>query len=191
MTRPKLSLTVLAMPVLVTGILGTMAATAPSSTSLQPASAPTVMKVEPTTTIAKKPTPVGKLWVAPVEGYRLTARFGASSGLWSRDHTGLDFAAPSGTTIRSIMLGTVVSSSYDGAYGLKTVVRWKDGTEFWYCHQASADVSVGEHVRPGQPIGTVGSTGNVTGPHLHLEIRPSADSPVDPYAALVRHGVRL
>ena len=50
-------------------------------------------------------------------------------------------------------------------------------------------VSVGDAVRGGEAIGTVGSTGNVTGPHLHLEVRPGAGDPVDPFTALLEHGV--
>jgi murein DD-endopeptidase MepM/ murein hydrolase activator NlpD len=126
----------------------------------------------------------------PVLGYRLTGRFGDISGLWSSVHTGLDFAAPYGTTIRSVTAGRVVSTGYDGRYGNKTVVRLADGTELWYCHQSAVEVSVDERVRAGQVIGAVGATGNVTGPHLHLEVRPTPDEPIDPLLWLRRHGLR-
>ncbi|MEZ5091464.1 M23 family metallopeptidase [Nocardioides sp.] len=129
------------------------------------------------------------LWVLPVASYRLTAGFGQSSYLWSSVHTGLDFAAPSGTPIMSIARGVVTEVGYDGAYGNKTVVTLDDGTEIWYCHQTSYAVSVGETVGQGEVIGYIGSTGNTTGPHLHLEVHPGAGDPVDPYAALVAHGV--
>ncbi len=129
-------------------------------------------------------------WVLPVAGYHLTARFGDYSGLWSHYHTGLDFAAPSGTTIHAVANGVVTSVGYDGAYGNKTVVTLDDGTELWYCHQTSYSVSVGQKVSGGDAIGFVGSTGNVTGPHLHLEVRPGGGDPVDPYAALVVHGLQ-
>jgi murein DD-endopeptidase MepM/ murein hydrolase activator NlpD len=129
-------------------------------------------------------------WVLPVSGYHLTARFGESSGLWSSYHTGLDFAAPSGTEIRAIANGVVTSVGYDGAYGNKTVVTLDDGTELWFCHQTSYTVSDGQQVHAGEVIGYVGSTGNVTGPHLHLEVRPGAGDPVDPYEALVVHGLQ-
>lgn len=129
-------------------------------------------------------------WVLPVSGYHLTAQFGAYSGLWSHYHTGLDFAAPSGTTIHAVANGVVTSVGYDGAYGNKTVITLDDGTEVWYCHQTSYTVGEGEQVHAGETIGYVGSTGNVTGPHLHLEVRPGGGDPVDPYGALVVHGLQ-
>ncbi len=126
-------------------------------------------------------------WVLPLTSYRLTAEFG-DYGLWSSYHTGLDFAAPVGTPIRAVASGTVTSAGYDGSYGNKTVITLDDGTELWFCHQTTFLVSAGQEVRAGETIGTVGATGHVTGPHLHLEVRPGAGDPVDPYAALVAHG---
>jgi len=129
------------------------------------------------------------LWQIPLSSYRLTASFGQSSGLWANTHTGLDFAAPSGTPVMSITNGTVTSVEYAGAYGNQVIVTTEDGEELWYCHLTAYAVSVGDVVRAGEVIGYVGSTGNTTGPHLHLEVRPGAGDPVDPYAALVAHGV--
>ena len=127
--------------------------------------------------------------VLPVQGYRLTAHFGSSGSMWSSDHTGLDFAAPEGTALRAIADGVVTEVGYDGAYGNKTVVRLEDGTELWYCHQSSQNVSVGDHVSAGDVIGAVGSTGNTTGPHLHLEVRPGGGDPIDPEIALADWGL--
>jgi murein DD-endopeptidase MepM/ murein hydrolase activator NlpD len=127
-------------------------------------------------------------WVLPVSGYHLTARFG-DYGLWSTYHTGLDFAAPTGTPIRAIANGVVTSVGYDGSYGNKTVITLDDGTELWFCHQNSTVVSTGDVVSAGDLIGYIGSTGHVTGPHLHLEVRPGGGDPVDPYPALVLHGL--
>jgi murein DD-endopeptidase MepM/ murein hydrolase activator NlpD len=128
-------------------------------------------------------------WQLPLSGYNLTARFGYSSSLWASTHTGLDFAAPSGTPVVSVANGVVRSTGYDGAYGNKVVVAHEDGTETWYAHLSTITVGPGDNLTVGQQLGTVGSTGNSTGPHLHFEVRPGAGDPVDPYAALVARGV--
>ncbi|HEY3528283.1 MAG TPA: M23 family metallopeptidase [Nocardioides sp.] len=130
-------------------------------------------------------------WVLPVAPgvYHLTARFGDYSSLWAHFHTGLDFAAPTGTPIMAVAGGTVTEVGYSGAYGNRTIETLPDGTELWYCHQNAFGTSVGATVKPGQVIGYVGSTGNVTGPHLHLEVHPGGGDPVDPYTALVVHGL--
>lgn len=133
-------------------------------------------------------------WVLPVAGYELSAQWGQVSSYWSTYHTGLDFAAASGTPIVSVAHGTVTFVGYDGAYGNKTEVTLDDGTVIWYAHQTSQTVATGDEVQPGELIGYVGATGNVTGPHLHLEVRlPGVDGAdgkdVDPYDAFVEHGV--
>ena len=127
-------------------------------------------------------------WVLPVDNVQITAQFG-EYGLWASYHTGIDFNGNSGDPIRSIANGVVTSAGYDGAYGNKTVVTLDDGTEIWYAHQTSFGVSVGDVVQAGEVIGTIGTTGNVTGSHLHLEVRPGGGDPVDPYAAFVVHGI--
>jgi murein DD-endopeptidase MepM/ murein hydrolase activator NlpD len=127
-------------------------------------------------------------WVLPLAVYQITATFG-EYGLWASYHTGLDFNGNTGDPIMAIANGTVTSTGYDGAYGNKTVVTLDDGTEIWFCHQTSIYVSVGDHVTGGEVIGTVGATGNVTGSHLHLEVRPGGGGPVDPFDAFVAHGI--
>jgi hypothetical protein len=131
-------------------------------------------------------------WVLPVQPgvYHLTARFGDYSPLWSHFHTGLDFAAPTGTPIMAVAGGTITDVGYSGAYGNRTIETLPDGTELWYCHQNEFGTTVGATVRPGQVIGYVGSTGNVTGPHLHLEVHPGGGDPVDPMTALEVHGLQ-
>lgn len=133
------------------------------------------------------------LWVFPLPAgtYRVSYNYGQCSYLWANCHTGEDFGAPTGTPIMSIANGVVTEAGYDGSYGNKTVVTLEDGTELWYCHQTSILVSVGDTVRGGQQIGTVGSTGNTTGPHLHLEVRPGGGDPVSPIDALRVHGIDL
>lgn len=129
-------------------------------------------------------------WVLPVDSYRITNTFGLARSYYSSGyHTGLDFAAPSGTPIHAVANGVITSAAYEGAYGNQTVQTLDDGTELWYCHQTSFTVSPGDTVRAGEIIGYVGSTGNSTGPHLHLEVRPGAGDPVDPAGALHVHGL--
>ena len=129
-------------------------------------------------------------WQLPTTGYHLTARFGMAGGLWSSNLTGLDFATASGTPIVAVANGKITKTGSAGAYGNQTIETLADGTEIWYCHQTDIGVSPGDTVSAGQQIGTVGSTGNTTGPHLHLEVRPGGGDPVDPFQALVFHGLK-
>jgi murein DD-endopeptidase MepM/ murein hydrolase activator NlpD len=129
-------------------------------------------------------------WVLPVTGYRLSAGFGAASSLWASGfHTGLDMSGPSGSTIVSVAAGTVKSTGYEGSYGNRTVITLLDGTDIWYCHQSRFAISPGDKVDPGQVIGYTGSTGNTTGPHLHIEVHPGGGDAVDPVPVLRQHGV--
>lgn len=129
--------------------------------------------------------------VMPLESYRISARFGAEGPLWSADHTGQDFSAPWGAPIFAMRRATVTEVGYAGAYGLRTVLQLDDGTELWYCHQSSSLVEEGERVKRGAPVGLVGSSGNSTGPHLHLEVRPDGGDPVDPIAWMRALGLDL
>ncbi|QDP94810.1 M23 family metallopeptidase [Microlunatus elymi] len=127
--------------------------------------------------------------VLPVEQYVLTARFGQCSSHWANCHTGLDFAAPTGTPIHATLPGTVIWTGWGGAYGNLTKVQNGGGVQTWYAHQSAVDVKVGDTVTAGQLIGQVGATGNTTGPHLHLEARV-AGNPVDPDQWLTMRGVK-
>ncbi|MFI0775891.1 M23 family metallopeptidase [Streptomyces sp. NPDC021212] len=118
-------------------------------------------------------------WVLPVASYTLTAGFGQAGDLWSADHTGQDFAAPTGTPVKALHSGTITQAGWAGSYGYRIVLKLDDGTELWFCHLSSMVVTSGK-VSAGETIGRVGATGNVTGPHLHLEVRPGGGSPIDP-----------
>jgi murein DD-endopeptidase MepM/ murein hydrolase activator NlpD len=128
-------------------------------------------------------------WVKPVTHYELTAHFGESSGLWAHRHTGQDFAAPVGTPVRAASEGVVVSAEPAGPYGNRLVIRHPGGVETWYCHLSAFVSQRGDRVRAGQVVGKVGATGNTTGPHLHFEVRPRKDHPIDPMPWLRAHGV--
>jgi hypothetical protein len=130
------------------------------------------------------------IWVLPVQGYEISAPFGAGGSLWSADHTGLDFAVGYGAPVVSVGQGVVSEVGYAGAYGNRVIVQHLDGTETWYCHLADFTVRPGTQVAAGAPVGHVGTTGNTTGPHLHLEVRPTPNIPIDPVAAFAAHGIR-
>jgi murein DD-endopeptidase MepM/ murein hydrolase activator NlpD len=126
--------------------------------------------------------------VLPLSRVSLTARFGQCSSLWANCHTGLDMSAGVGTPIRAVLGGRVVSSGWAGAYGQLTKIEARPGLQFWYAHQSARSVRVGETVSTGQVIGRVGATGNVTGPHLHLEVRQRGKK-TDPEAWLRKQGL--
>ncbi|MFF1352091.1 peptidoglycan DD-metalloendopeptidase family protein, partial [Streptomyces sp. NPDC058322] len=116
------------------------------------------------------------------------------SGSWASGyHTGVDFPVPTGTSIRAVASGTVVSAGWGGAYGYQVVIRHSDGKYSQYAHLSALHVREGRHVSAGQRIARSGSTGNVTGPHLHFEIRtgPGYGSDIDPLAYLRAGGVRV
>lgn len=127
--------------------------------------------------------------VLPTTGYHLTARFDQAGGRWAHNHTGLDFAAPIGTPVRSVMAGTVIQADWEGAYGRQVKVRHANGTVTSYSHMSEFDVSVGDKVQAGSMVGRIGVTGNTTGPHVHFEVLPGGGSPIDPEPWLRAHGV--
>ncbi|WP_330320416.1 M23 family metallopeptidase [Streptomyces clavifer] len=131
-------------------------------------------------------------YAVPTSSYTITSTFGQAGSLWSSGyHTGLDFAAPTGTPVKAVHSGTVKSAGYSGSYGYRTVLVLDDGTEIWYCHQSSMDVTAGQKVSTGDTIGRVGATGNVTGPHLHLEIHTPDGTGVDPLSWLRGKGLTI
>ncbi|MEU2508738.1 LysM peptidoglycan-binding domain-containing M23 family metallopeptidase [Streptomyces sp. NPDC007863] len=137
--------------------------------------------------------PAASGWVAPVSG-GVSTPYRASGSMWSSGyHTGADFIASSGTTVRAVGAGTVVSAGWSGAYGNEVVIKHADGNYSQYAHLSSLAVSAGQSVSGGQQIGLSGSTGNSTGPHLHFEIRtsPSYGADIDPLAYLRQHGVSI
>ncbi|MFF0013035.1 M23 family metallopeptidase [Streptomyces sp. NPDC005374] len=134
---------------------------------------------------------LAKQFTLPTSSYTITGTFGQAGSLWSSGyHTGLDFAAPTGTLIKAIHSGTVTEAGWAGSYGYRTILTLDDGTELWFCHQSSISVSVGQKVATGDVIGRVGATGNVTGAHLHLEVHPGgAATGIDPMAWLRSKGL--
>ncbi|MEU0357430.1 transglycosylase family protein [Streptomyces cyaneofuscatus] len=116
------------------------------------------------------------------------------AGSWSSGyHTGVDFPVPTGTSVKAVAPGRVVSSGWAGAYGYEVVIRHEDGRYSQYAHLSALHVREGQSVSGGQRIARSGSTGNSTGPHLHFEVRlgPGYGSDIDPLAYLRAGGVRV
>ena len=109
--------------------------------------------------------------VRPISGGKITSRFGERSSVRSSAHTGLDLAAPTGTTIKAAASGKVIFAGYKGSYGYMIKIECDNGYEMWYAHCSKLYVSAGVRVSAGDKIAAVGSTGNSTGSHLHFEIR--------------------
>lgn len=109
--------------------------------------------------------------IRPISGGKITSRFGERSSVRSSAHTGLDLAAPTGTTIKAAASGKVTFAGYKGSYGYMIKIECDNGYEMWYAHCSKLYVSAGVRVSAGDKIAAVGSTGNSTGSHLHFEIR--------------------
>jgi murein DD-endopeptidase MepM/ murein hydrolase activator NlpD len=132
-------------------------------------------------------------WTLPVEAdYELTSMFGprvSPTGGITEVHTGQDFAAPAGSPARAVSSGRVSFVGWDGGYGNLVRIRHAGGVETYYAHLSATTVSVGQQVEAGERLGSVGTTGNSTGPHLHLEVRVD-DQPHDPMTWLRRKGLQ-
>ncbi|MGJ7878461.1 M23 family metallopeptidase [Streptomyces rochei] len=139
---------------------------------------------------AERLAKLAKQFTLPTSSYTISSTFGQAGPYWaSGHHTGLDFAAPTGTLLKAVHSGTITSAGYEGSYGYKTVLTLDDGTEIWYAHQSSINVSVGQKVTTGDVIGRVGATGNVTGAHLHMEVHTAGGGSLDPLAWLQSKGL--
>ena len=111
----------------------------------------------------------------PVSG-SITSRFGVRSRIRSSAHTGLDIATSTGTPMIPVASGRVTYAGYKGSYGNMVIINHGKNAngqtiETYYAHCSRLNVNVGDIVDENTIIAYVGSTGNSTGPHLHLEIR--------------------
>ncbi|MER5971983.1 transglycosylase family protein [Streptomyces sp. NPDC002055] len=133
-------------------------------------------------------------FTAPVGAATPGTAYRAAGGSWSKGyHTGVDFPVPTGTTVKAIGAGEVVSAGWAGSYGYQVVIRHADGKYSQYAHLSALSVRAGQQVGGGQRIARSGSTGNSTGPHLHFEVRtgPGFGSDINPLAYLRGKGVGI
>ncbi|MFE4831665.1 peptidoglycan DD-metalloendopeptidase family protein [Streptomyces sp. NPDC056672] len=133
-------------------------------------------------------------FTTPVDDPQIGTPYHASGSSWASGyHTGVDFLVDTGTEVKAVGAGTVVAAGWGGSYGNQIVIEHSDGRYSQYAHLSSISVSEGDTVSEGQQIGLSGATGNVTGPHLHFEIRTGPDygSDIDPLAYLRDQGVNI
>ncbi|MDO5747182.1 MAG: M23 family metallopeptidase [Actinomycetaceae bacterium] len=133
------------------------------------------------------PLTKGSFTYASPFGYRVHPIFHVG-----RLHAGVDMAAPAMTPVHAAAKGTVVFvGPWGGGGNIVRIEHNIEGEHFFtqYLHltTGSAVVAVGDQVEAGQHIAGVGSTGNSTGYHLHFEVRPTMDTPVDPVHWLESH----
>lgn len=123
--------------------------------------------------------------ILPVRDFRITSFFRNTDPVHTGGvHSGVDFAAPEGAKIVSICPGKVVASGWMGAAGNAAIVRTENGDQVLYAHMSVAHVVKGDVVAAGDRIGRIGSTGNSTGPHLHLQVNAKKGKLADPVAFL-------
>ncbi|MGI0483175.1 M23 family metallopeptidase [Geminocystis sp. CENA526] len=126
----------------------------------------------------------------PFNGYIWPAKGVFTSGYgwrWGRMHRGIDIAGPVGTPIVAAADGEVITAGWNsGGFGNLVRIRHADGTITLYAHNSKIHVRRGQFVKQGQHIANMGSTGFSTGPHLHFEIHPQGQKPVNPIALLPR-----
>ncbi|MCX5054365.1 MULTISPECIES: M23 family metallopeptidase [unclassified Streptomyces] len=167
-------------------------ATTKSSSRPSSSSAPKASSSSNKTTATQTSTATG--FTLPVSGATIGTGYHVPGSMWSSGyHTGVDFVVPTGTPVKAVGAGTVVSAGWGGAYGNQVVIKLADGYYAQYGHLSQLSVSAGQTVTEGQQLGLSGATGNVTGPHLHFEIRTTPDygSDVDPVAYLRSKGVAV
>jgi murein DD-endopeptidase MepM/ murein hydrolase activator NlpD len=122
----------------------------------------------------------------PAAHYRVAATFG-QVGSWARYHTGFDFSAPIGTTLRAPASGKVTNAGRGPASGWAgnyVAIKYPDGTQSLMAHMSTVSVKTGQTVSGCQSVGAVGMTGRTFGPHVHFEIYPAGITPGDVYKAV-------
>jgi peptidoglycan hydrolase-like protein with peptidoglycan-binding domain len=129
----------------------------------------------------RQPIRRSPIWlIAPVRA-PIGDRFGPRGNMF---HPGVDFPAPSGTTVRAAGRGRVVFAGWDsGGYGNLVVIEHPQGVRSMYAHLSRIDARAGQSVVAGSSVGAVGATGFATGPHLHFELRLGTAA-IDPLTAL-------
>ncbi len=130
------------------------------------------------------PAPQAVSWHWPIDGERnVTTTFSSRVNPVTGEiitHNGIDLSAPKGTSVLAAAEGTVELAGFDPRMGNYVRLNHADGSSSLYAHLDTISVSAGDSVGQGGILGTLGKTGMVTGPCLHLEITDASGVPVDP-----------
>ncbi len=113
-------------------------------------------------------------FAAPLDYARITSHYGYRTNPVSgkyKLHSGLDLACSAGSPIYAVQDGTVTVSEYSESYGNYIIIEHENGYQTLYAHCSELLKNKGDYVCTGERIALVGSTGNSTGPHLHIELR--------------------
>ena len=129
--------------------------------------------------------------MTPIAGGVVGAKYGDTGKMWKNSHTGDDYPCPVGTPVVAALDGTVYNDNPGQAYGKTVQIDHGNGFQTLYGHLSEISVSVGQVVKRGQVIAKSGDTGNVTGPHLHFEVRRGKNNPVNPSELKQAGGVAM
>ena len=129
--------------------------------------------------------------ITPIAGGVVGAKYGDTGKMWKNSHTGDDYPCPVGTPVVAALDGTVYNDNPGQAYGKTVQIDHGNGFQTLYGHLSEISVSVGQVVKRGQVIAKSGDTGNVTGPHLHFEVRRGKNNPVNPSELKQAGGVAM
>ncbi|WP_445322405.1 peptidoglycan DD-metalloendopeptidase family protein [Rhodococcus opacus] len=146
-----------------------------------------------TTTTDVPTTPAPRTWNRPsARGFVAPTSGDVTSTLGDgRQHGGIDIANTLGAPIVAVADGEVISAGPAQGFGLWVRIKHDDGTVTTYGHNNDNLVSVGQRVKAGQRIATIGNRGNSTGPHLHFEVESPTGDEIDPLQWLTARGAAI
>jgi hypothetical protein len=144
------------------------------------------------TRAARLLTPLnGQPSIWPVDGKLMLSSFGNRTDPFSGEgafHKGVDISSTTGTPVRVTADGIVIYSAFESGYGRLIVVDHGHGVQTYYAHLSKFEVRTGQELRRGEIVGRVGSSGRVTAPHLHYEVRVGG-VPQNPYRYLAKAAI--